>query len=245
MIGAITRLHYGAPYLDACIRSSEGFAEKHIVIYTEQPNFPGSPSMPCPDTREQLFQIARTAGGERLVWIDHPEPGVGIALDLYPQIRMAMELDSDEILHQDLGTDIKRRFEAGELTAKRYRLPMIHHWRAFRYGCTDGQWPVRLYLPYAERNDVDWYPHTEPKRYIHHMGYAIPRAHMEYKWMLSLHKNEMRPEWWGEIYDRFPERLTDLHPVSNNGFWNAEEIPDGELPAAFINHPYRYLEVVE
>lgn len=241
---ALTRLHYGVDYLDAVIRSTEGFAERHIVVYTDVPNFPGDPPMPCPDGREELYEIARIAGGERLLWLDHPEPGVNVGLAWYgAPVDMLLELDADEVLHQDLGAHILRRFAAGALDHRRYRLPMIHHWRSFHYACSDGQWPIRLYLPGAPRDDVAFYERTGT--YIHHFGYVRRMIDMRYKWELSLHKNELRAGWWETVWGGFPERLTDLHPVSNNGFWNAEPFADGDLPAALINHPYRYMEVVE
>lgn len=243
-IDALTRLHYGAPFLDAVIRSTEGLAEHHWIVYTETHNFPGNPTMPCPDTRDQLYEIARIAGGDRLRWLDHPAPGVGVVLGEHHEIDAMLELDGDEPIHQDLAADIRRKLESGELNHRRYRIPMCHHWRSFKYVCYDGQWPVRLYLPHAEVDDVAWYDRMVPERYIHHMGYVQPRAHMIYKWMLSIHKAELRPEWFTEIYDKFPERLTDLHPVSKD-FWNAEPINMSELPACLITHPYRELEMVD
>lgn len=238
---ALTRLHYGADYLDAVIKSTEGFAEKHIVVYAEEHNFPGDPSMPCPDTRDQLYKIAQDAGGDRLVWIDDPQPAVAVAYRYYSDIDMLLELDADEVAHQDLLQHILQRWDDGKLGGKRWRLPMIHHWRSFRYGCTDGQWPIRLYVGGMD-DEIDWYERTGT--YIHHFGYARRDTDMQYKWELSIHKNELRPEWWGEVWAKFPERLTDLHPTNNNGFWNAEPFEDGLLPAALINHPYRYLEVI-
>ena len=243
-IHALTRFHYGTPYENAMIRSTEGLAERHWIVYTDKHNFPGNPTIPCPDTRETVYEIATQAANGRLGWIDHPAPAVSVVLSQHPEIDLLLELDSDEVIHQDLAADIKRRFEAGELDYTRYRLPCLHHWRSFHYGCTDGQWPIRVYVPHAPIDEVAFYPTMEPQRYVHHFGYVLPRIYMQYKWMLSIHKDEMRPEWFTEIYDRFPERMTDLHPVSHN-FWDAKEIPDGDLPAVLINHPYRYLEVVE
>lgn len=244
MIDALTRLHYGSPFLDAAIRSTEGLAERHWVVYTDVPNFPGSPTIPCPDSRDQLYEIASIAGGERLRWVDHPAPGVSVVLNEHPEIGLLVEMDSDEVLHQDLALDIKRKYLAGELFCTRYRLPMCHHWRSFHRVCHDGQWPVRLYLPHVEHNEVGWFPRMSPERYSHHFGYAIPRPFMEYKWMLSIHRPELRPEWFEEIYDCYPERLTDLHPVSY-GLWNAVEFEDGDLPAYLINHPLRYVDGID
>lgn len=244
MIDALTRLHYGSPYLDAVIRSTEGLAERHWVVYTDVPNFPGTPTIPCPDTREQLFEIATIAGGDRLRWIDHPAPGVSVVLNDHPEIGLLVEVDSDEVIHQDLAADIRRKYLAGELLYSRYRVPMCHHWRSFRHVCHDGQWPIRLYLPHAEHDEVGWYPRMNPERYFHHFGYTLPRVFMEYKWMLSIHRPELRPEWWAEIYDCWPERRKDVHPVSV-GMWDVVEMADSELPACLITHPYRTMEVIE
>lgn len=244
MIVALTRLHYGADYLDAVIRSTEPIAAKHIILYTEHPSFGRDTDLPCPDSRDALKRIAEIAGGDRLHWIDNPAPGVAAALGLFRDIEMLLELDGDEVLHQDLAADILARYRAGELTAPRYRLPMIHHWRSFGYACSDGQWPTRLYLPGLPGEAIAWYPPTEPKRYIHHFGYARRTADMRYKWAVSLHGPEMRADWWPDIWEGFPERLADLHPVSDNGFWKAEPFPDSDLPAVLINHPYRDLAVI-
>lgn len=243
MIVALTRLHYGADYLDAVIRSTEGFADLHIILYTERPNFGHLTDLPCPDSREELQQIAEIAGGDRLRWVDHPEPGVAAALARFQDVELLLELDGDEVIHQDLAADILTRYQAGDLTIPRYRLPMVHHWRSFGYTCTDGQWPVRLYVPGQPGDETDWYPNNG--RYIHHFGYARKLVDMRYKWAVSLHGPEMRPGWWEDIFTCFPERLEDLHPVSDNGFWKAEPFPDSGLPAVLISHPYRGLEVIE
>lgn len=242
MIIAYTPLHYGSVYLDAVIRSTEGFAERHLIHYAHHPNFPGNPTMPNPDTRDQLLEIAHIAGGKRLHWTETVEPSLLMAIRENTEIEMALQLDSDEVIHASLAQDILRRYHAGELTHSMYYLPMVHFWRNFHTACRDGQWPKRLYIPNAPIDDVAWYP--DGTWFIEHFGYAIPRAHMQYKWMLSRHKEELRPEWWNDIYDKFPERLTDLHPVSI-GMWNAEKFEDGMHAACLINHPLRYVDVID
>jgi hypothetical protein len=242
MIVAFTPLHYGSPMLDAVIRSTEGFAEKHLVHYAHVPNFPGNPTMPNPDTREQLLDIAITAGGKRLHWTETHTPDLLMAMREHTDIEMMLQLDSDEIGHQGLLEDILRRYRNGELTHSMYYLPMRHFWRSFRWACKDSQWPRRLYIPNAPIDEPAYYP--DDTWYIEHFGYAVPRAHMIYKWQLSRHKEELRPEWWTEIYDKFPERMTDLHPVSI-GMWNAEPFEDGMHAACLMSHPNRYLDVIE
>lgn len=240
---AVSRVHYGVDYLHAVIKSTEPIAAHHVVLYTPTPTFGNDPGMPCPDSREALLGQATLAGGDRLHWLDI-DPSVNTVIDLYPDADLILELDADECLHQNLAIDIVARYEAGELTQRRYRLPMIHHWRCFNYACTDGQWPTRLYLPQvAGGGDAAWYP-PDCGYYLHHFGYARRDVDMQYKLACSLHRSEFRVNWWNDIYCQFPERLTDLHPVSLD-FWNAEFIEDSRLPAVLINHPYRGLEIIE
>lgn len=242
MIVAFTPLHYGSPYLDAVIRSTEGFAEKHLVHYAHVPNFPGNPTMPNPDTRDQLLEIARIAGGKRLHWTETHTPDLMMALREHTDIEMMLQLDSDELFHRNMADDILRRYHAGELTHSMYYLPMAHFWRNFKTVCRDGQWPRRLYIPNAPIDDVAyWHSNEWP---LEHFGYCQPRRFMEYKWMLSRHRDELRPEWWTDIYDAFPERTHDLHPVSV-GMWNSEPFEDGMHTHVLINHPLRYLDVVD
>lgn len=242
-IVALSRVHYGKDYLDAVIRSTEGFADKHYVIYSPVPTFGRGASRPCPDTRDELLDIAHHAAGKRLKWIEGYIPAVAVAFKDDPDIDLLLELDADEVIHQDLTRDILERFGRGELDHYRYRLPMTHHWRNFHLTCHDDNWPERLYLPNAPKDDTAFYARTGT--YIHHFGYARSDSDMQYKWELSIHADELRPEWWSEIWGCFPERLQDVHPVNNNGFWNAVPFEDGLLPAALINHPYRYTEVIK
>ncbi len=43
----------------------------------------------------------------------------------------------------------------------------------------------------------------------------------------------------------FPERLEDLHPVSDNHFWDAKPFDKFLLPYYMHTHPYFGLEVIE
>lgn len=245
MIVAFTRLHYGQDFLDAVIRATEGYADKHVVIYTPFPSFGRQPSMPCPDSRADLYEIAKIAGKERLHWIEHPAPEGRLAFEAYPDADLFMECDADEIYAQQLAADIVRRFRAGELTERVYRLPFVHHWRSFHWACTDAQWPMRLYLPKnPPGKDAAWYPAEDRVHVISHFGYARKTQDMLYKLECSLHNSEFRPGWWEEKYCKFPTVLDDLHPVSI-GLWNAEPYADGDLPAVLIGHALRSLEVIE
>lgn len=239
---AFTRCHYGADYLDAVIRSTEGFADKHLVLYTETPTFGRDPGMPCPDSRDTLINIAHRAGGRRLEWIEGQLVAPLTALRMYPQADLILELDADEILHPELGQDILTRWQAGELTARDWRLPMLHHWRTFKLVCRDALRPVRLRLPTLPESDERYYP-EQGRGYIHHMGYARRMDDMTYKLALTQHADEWREGWLRRKFLRFPQVTTDLHPVCID-MWDAEPFDLDDLPPALQDHPYRDLEVI-
>lgn len=238
---AATRAHYGADFLAAVLRSTEGFADRHVVMYTAVPTFGPSSELVNPDTREELLAIAHETAGNRLLWIENVTPSISYVLDEFADADMILELDTDEVAHQDYLADIRRRYLAGELDHYRYRLRMVHHWRSFHVVCRDPQTQLRLHLPRAPIREEAVYP--DIGRYIHHFGYAKTEAHMLYKWSLSVHKDDLRPEWW-DTWQSYPARTTDLYPVPSDFSWDAEPFPDSELPAALLGHPYRYMEVI-
>ncbi len=240
---AFTRLHYGADYLAEVIKSTEGFAERHIVLYTPVANFPGKTNLPCPDERQQLMDIARQAGGPRVEWVEGMPIGAQSAMEICPDADLLLELDGDEIIQPALFKDILRRYKAGELTNRHYRLPMLHHWRSFNYVCRDQLRPVRIYLPQIQENgDALYYP--EGAGYIHHFGYARNLVDTRYKLALSMHADEFRTGWWDEVFMDFPARKKDLHPVVVD-IWNAEPYDRHSLPEFMHNHEYFDLEVIE
>lgn len=243
MIVAVTKLHYGKDFLAAAIRSSEGFADKHIVIYSDRPSTGFGPTdQPCPDTRDELLLIAHRTAGSRLQWVESHSSNVLLALDIIEDVDILLELDFDEVIHQDLCRDILDRYHHGELTHTRYRMPMLHHWRSFKYACRDPQWSGRMRVPKAPIDEPAYYP--SEANYIHHFGYARKTSDVEYKWLLSVHRAELKPDWW-QTWHSFPSRLTNLYPLPSDFSWDAEPFPDSELPAALIGHPYRYMECIE
>lgn len=246
MIIAFTRLHYGADYLGYVIRSALPFVDKYVVLYTPTATFGNTPTISCPDPREQLLTIAISAAGNeghKIDWHDDKRPETGEALAMYPDADMALELDADEVIHPWLFEHILENLRDGNLTKFNYRLPFLHYWRSFRYACEDSSWPARLYLPKnAKDGDPAFYDNAPAC--IHHFGYARKTADVRYKWECSMHNADFRSEWWEEIWHKFPERLTDLHPVSRD-FWNAREVDPTCLPEVLKDHDYSWRGVIE
>lgn len=245
-IVAFTRVLYGADYLEYVIRSTQGFADQHIVLYTPTVSRGfNRTELACPDSRQELYRAAHNGAGARLMWVDGEAPDVRTAFALRPDADIMLELDADEVIHPDLCDNIRHRFSNGELTAHQYRLPMVHHWRTFHLVCRNPGWPGRLYLPKNLNDQVDYWPESDAHGNLHHFGYARQLADMRYKLDVSVHKPEFRPGWWEDIFLKFPERLTDLHPVCVDGFWNATEFDIKALPPVMFSHPWLNREVIE
>lgn len=241
-IVAFTRCHYGVDYLPWVLRSTLPHVDSHLIIYTPVPTFGRYTSMPNPDTREAVYAAAQSVGSDKVLWVDGAPVEVETAFHYFPDADIVLEADADEIYQPELIEDIVRRYTDGELTAFSYRLPFLHFWRSFGYACDDAGWPVRLYLPKNRGGGETMYPSSEHR--VLHFGYARSLRDMQYKWETSVHIGELRPEWWSEIWHRFPERLTDVHPVIRN-WWDANPVDRSALPAVLADHPYRDLEVIK
>lgn len=241
MIIGYTMLHYGIDYLAYALESLRPFVDRHVILYSEAPTFGNYSQFPCPDSRDALWGIAHGVLGSKLDWRENMPQNYQTIIDLYPDAELILEIDADEVMSPALIGDILRRYRSEQLSVQRYRLPMVHHWRSFNYICRDASWPVRLCVP-GNAEGEGFYPSVPS--FMHHFGYARSCADMQYKIETSVHRPEWRQEWWTDTFLRFPERLTDLHPVSV-GLWNAEPYDRLNLPAVLHHHPYWDKEVIE
>lgn len=240
MIVGYTMLHYGVDYLAYALTSLRDYVDKHVILYSGAPTFGSRTDLPCPDSRQDLLSIAKSILGNKLLWCDDLPQNYDTVLQLIPHADLILELDADEVMPEGMIVSVLRQFKAGALRSRRYRLPMVHHWRSFNYICADGSWPIRLCVPKTNDSEA-MYPYlTAP---IHHFGYARSVADMRYKIETSAHRGEWRPGWWNDVFLRFPERLTDLHPVVNN-MWNAQPFDKHNLPGFMHTHPWFDAEVI-
>lgn len=238
MIIGYTMLHYGTDYLAYALRSIVQYVDKHVIVYSPSPTFGHATALPCPDSRDDLYAIAEGVLGKKLDWRENLPQNYGTVIDLYPQARLIIEVDADEVYPDALIVSLFRNFR--HMRARYYRLPMIHHWRSFDYACHDAGWPVRMCIP---GNSDGTAMSPDMPAHIHHFGYARMLSDMQYKIATSAHKGEWRAGWWEDVFLRFPERLTDLHPVVRD-FWNAEPFPRECLPDVMRLHPWYGQEVI-
>lgn len=240
MIVGYTMLHYGKDYLAYALRSLAPYVDRHVVIYSEQPTFGSHTVLPCPDTRDELKTIALEVMREKLVWVEGMPQNYESVMTIFPSAELVFEVDADEVWTPKLIAGAIRAKKNNTLTSGKWRVSMAHFWRSFNYLCCDASWPVRLYIPGNDETKTGriW------DDVIYHFGYARSLSDMQYKIETSAHRGEWRPGWWGNVFTRFPERLTDLHPVVND-MWNAEPYDKTCLPDFMREHPYYTKEVIE
>jgi len=242
MIVGYTMLHYGKDYLAYALRSLAPYIDKHVIIYSEQPTFGSHTALPCPDTRDELKTIALDVLRDKLVWVEGMAQNYETVRTIIPYAELILEVDADEVYEPRLVANLLRAHRQNRLIPGSHRLPMVHHWRSFDYVCRDTSWPIRMNTTTPERTHT--YQPDMTSGVIHHFGYARALSDMRYKIETSAHRGEWRAGWWDDVFMRYPERLTDLHPVVE-GMWNAEPYDKTCLPDFMREHPNFNKVVIE
>ena len=241
-------LLYGADFLNHAIRSIIDDVEEYIVLYSPVGSHGHRTSLPCPDTREDLYAIALHAAGDKLRWFDGEWPYEGAQRDsifqIAPDADAIVVLDADEIHPPGF---IRSAIEATQDSGVRdVRLPFTHFWRSMKRAILrDPAYPVRIIYP---RNPVGTSTTFTPdqslpilERSVLHYGYSQRSEIVRYKLETHGHKAEIRRDcdWFNDIFMN-TERTTDLHLVGSDA-WNWEPV---DVPAFMQDHPYANLEII-
>lgn len=245
MIAAYACLNYGREYLAWSIRSVIDYVDVYVVLYSPVGSHGHAAGVACPETRTELYAIARTAAGSKLLWIDGRWAHEGFQRDnifeVVPDADVIIPVDYDEVWQSGL---IERAIAVASTgRVRNYRVPMRHYWRSFRR-CVlhDPAYPVRAIAPKIPGGEATL---DAGALAINHFGYAISPAMMAYKWLIHGHKNELRRDvdWFKDVY--LANRQTDCHPVGSV-YWNPETVDPWEyLPAWMKEHPLANCEVIE
>lgn len=185
-----TALHYGRDYLYYAIKSVIDHVDKHYVLYTPIGSHGHRTPIPCPETRDELFAIAQSAAGDKLVWVDGVWPYEGAQREhihvVAPDADVVLVVDADEVWGEGLADKAIRMGTIQYPTVRIWRSPIIHYWRSF-YRCVlhDPAFPVRMILPKAPVSDEVFYVDKRQdnglKAVINHFGYAQRPEIVEYK----------------------------------------------------------------
>lgn len=248
MIVAYTALHYGTDYLHHAIRSIIDDVNEYIVLYTPVGSHGHQSDVPCPDSRETLYEIAYAAAGDKLRWFDGVWAHEGQQRDnifsIVPDADVIVVLDADEVWAPELLVNAIR--ETSTWHRRDIRLPMIHYWRSLKQAIMhDPALPVRLIYPHVKTGAETFTPSpltSKPYQAINHFGYAQRSEIVRYKLTTHGHKNEFRRDcdWFNDVFMN-PSRTTDLHPVGSDQ-WNIEPIG---IPDFMLDHPYAQLSLIE
>lgn len=227
-------LHYGAEYLDVSIRSVDPFVEVIYILYTDKPSYGFGTRMKCPDSEEQLKEIAFKASN-KIKWIrvDSGSEGHhrGIISKYWDGYDVVLAFDADEVFDQK---DLPNAIRMAAQSENRYLgvNGYVNFWRSFDWACYDGFTPVRFYNLKRDSGTGTVYCK------IYHFSTAQGMDTMRYKLDIHGHKSEIRQGWLEDKYEAWtPENnIQDLHLVSI-GLWNAVPFDKTQLPEMLKEHP--------
>jgi hypothetical protein len=241
-----TALHYGRDYFSHAIRSIIHDVDELWVLYTAQGSHGHRTSIPCPETRAELYAIAQQAAGDKLRWIDGSWTHEGQQRDSIhqyaPDADVVVVLDSDEIWTPGLLPSV---IQWGlHSHARNIRVPFRHYWRSLHRAILhDPAFPTRVIFPkradgYETYNAPPWI--RDGEYVIHHFGYAQRPEIIQYKLLTHGHRGEFRRDcnWYTDIF--MLNRQYDNHPVGSS-YWNCE---DATPPEILQDHPYYGLKVI-
>lgn len=251
---AYTALRYGRDYLAYAIQSIIDSVDEYHVLYALSPSHGHHSDAPCPETRQELYEIAHSVAGAKLRWHEGRWAHEGLQRDsiynLAPDADVILVLDADEIWSDGLP---QQMIGLAQYNSFRFwRCRMLHYWRSFHRAVVyDPAYPIRVIVPKHSDGEQtftgsriaaeNWKP--ELSYWINHFGYAQRPEIVGYKMKIHGHKNELRPGWFEDTF--LPNRQFDCHPVGSE-YWNPETVnPWDYLPSFMKAHPYSKLEVVE
>lgn len=247
----VTALRYGKDYLAYAIRSIIDYIDQYHILYAIVPSHGHWSDLPCPDSKEELYAIARQAAGSKLVWHDGTWRMEGeqrnSIYEYAPDADVIISCDSDEIYSKELIGNIISYSGSVQYSAPyRYlRVPFIHYWRSFNKCILhDPAYPARVIFPRidARYGENTWYINSGA---VNHMGYATRPEIVAYKWTIHGHKSELRQDvnWFQDVF--MANRQYDTHPVGSQ-YWNPETVnPLDYMPNWMQEHPFYGKEVIE
>lgn len=237
VIGLMT-IHYGKEYLKESLLSIKNHCEKVVVAYTPKPSHGFGTTLQCPDTEDEIFNIATEVLGNKLIWDKydnyHAENQHRRQVYNYSMgYDLVLTIDADEVFEP---SKLDNALNYAYTNPQRYYgiKGYINFWRSFNYACYDSFRPIRIENLAANNNDQN---HECPLT-IYHFSTAQSEAIMRYKYNIFGHASEIRPNWLDNIhYGWTPtNQLRDLHPVAI-GLWNAVPYAKHNMPEFLKQHP--------
>jgi len=246
-VAAYIALHYGKDYLPYAIKSVINSVDKLIVLYASRPSYGHANSLPCPETEEELRQIARDQAGDKLQWVnirhthmegDHRNQAFAHSngFDILAVV------DSDEVWDPEafnIAVEFSAKSQAFNIGAN--HSGWFHFWRSFNEYCQDGFCPIRFHNLKGHRGMTDI---NCPSK-IYHFGYAQKLGLMDYKWSCHGHQDELRTGWKKTFLNYEKGKDKWLHPVSEQIWHETQDFNKETFPDFMKDHPFYNLDRIE
>lgn len=231
---AYIMLHYGAEYLEACIKALDPCVDKIFIIYSQKPSHGFNAGIECPDKEWQMKFIAQNAS-KKVEWhsyelFHHEGEHRREAFKFSEGYDVMVNADADEVWDvESLKEAIKEAYNTDSRYIQVHHEGWFHFWKSFNHVCRDGFQPVRLHNLNSQNTDQKVVKGT-----IYHFGYAQSDQTMLYKLAGHGHRNEFRDKWLN-MYLEWKEGVNDVHPVAV-GLWNPEPFDKSTLPDILKEH---------
>ena len=236
-------LHYGKEWLFHSMRSVRPFVDEIRVFYTPKPSHGQKTNVPCPEHRDELFDIACQFDAicdEHLYKNESQHRGYARDMCVMTGADIILVVDADEIwLPEQLKWVLEHVQTQDPCT---WRVNMIHFWRSLGWVCRDNMWPERILMP-KHPSSVENYIPSDRCRPLH-MGYAQSLDIVRYKISIHGHKHEFRWRWFAEKFAGWKPGMIDVHPTSEN-VWAPEPFDKSLIEDVVGDHPYFHLELIE
>lgn len=229
---------YGKEYLRQAILSVLPVVDRIIFLYTSVGSYGHHSEHPCPETEEELADIALSF--PKVQWIagqyTHEGEHRQTIFNHLESDDLILAFDADEVYETE---SLIKGLEYAMQSGKRNHgvNGFVNFFRNFSSVCNDGFRPVRIINPNipdsAKERDVGY--QAEVKMTIYHFGCCQSYELIKYKWEVHGHKSEIRGKWLEQIY--LDETIAkDVHPVAL-GLWNVEHYDKTTLPKILKQHP--------
>ncbi len=183
-------------------------------------------------------------------WSDEVDERTENLESLKGDVDYYMTLDADEIYS---AADLARlkRYIAWRPWVGQFRLRLNTYWKTNPLYVIDPPEPLRAYVVSRLRPDTqlvgirrttERWRVTVPRRVavLHHFSYARSSDRVYQKLQSTLHRNELVPSWFENVWLRWDEdhSLENLHPMHPAEYKRAIPVEIDSLPEVMRDHPF-------
>ena len=241
-------LFYGREYLKESLLSIKDHVDLMHIAYTRTPSQGFTTELPCPDSANDMREIALEVLGGKLVWENyegfHMEASHRNTRYKYADsFSHILIIDADEVLKEDT---VDGALEFAYENKQRYYgvNGFINFWRSFSWCCRDEFRPIRIEKVNSNNQDQN----LNCEMGVYHFSLCQNSEIIEFKFKIFGHRDELRENYLRDIYYAWtPEKKDEillLHPTTTGIWGKAEPFDKTTLPSYLKKHPNYKKELV-